>query len=414
MENRKPLPQNLPQFSSGWENKPLGAVAEIVSGATPNTGVSTYWNGSIPWCIPSDITGKSGKYLLATGRTITEAGLASCAANLLPSGTILLCSRATIGEIKIASFPVCTNQGFKSLICRETVCNEFVYYFLLTQKQKLVELATGSTFLEISKRDVESIEISLPPISEQLTIAEMLSDVDSLLEALDALIAKKQKIKTAVMQQLLTGKTRLPGFKDRWTKLNMARNSVLKARIGWQGLTTAEYRKEGKYYLVTGTDFIGGRVDWSSCYYVERSRFIQDANIQLKIGDVLLTKDGTIGKACFVDSLRGPATLNSGIYVIRPRDNSYISKFMFYVLTSRIFDDFLARLQAGSTISHLYQKDFERFTFNAPPPDEQRAIVTVLNDIDLDITSLERKRAKTNSIRLSMIQQIFSLKSHQN
>ncbi len=255
---------------------------------------------------------------------------------------------------------------------------------------------------------LKGVNIILPPLPEQRAITTTLSDVDGLIGALDALIEKKRAIKQAVMQQLLTGKTRLPGFSGEWRELNMARDSVLKARIGWQGLTTAEYLENGDYYLVTGADFDRGRVDWRRCWFVARSRYTQDRNIQLAPGDVLLTKDGTIGKAGFVDSLPKPATLNSGIFVVRPKADAYVPLYMYYVLTSRIFEDFLARLQAGSTISHLYQKDFVDFTFEAPPLPEQRAIAAALSDMDAGIAALERRREKAEQIKQGMMQQLLT------
>ena len=199
-----------------WPRMTLGAVADIKTGATPSTQVPQYWNGTIPWCIPTDITGTPGKYLLTTERTITEEGLNSCGASLLPTGSLLLCSRATVGHVKIAASMVCTNQGFKSLICKDGTSNEFLYYLLLTLKSRIIQRATGSTFLEIAKRDVASIEVLVPPLPEQRAIAEALSDVDDLLSTLEELITKKRGIKQAAMQQLLTDKTRLPGFTGVW------------------------------------------------------------------------------------------------------------------------------------------------------------------------------------------------------
>ena len=169
----------LPGFSGSWGTTTLGEVADIKNGATPSTQIGAYWNGPIPWCTPTDITATPGKYLLTTERSVTEAGLASCAASLLPVGALLLCSRATIGEIKIATSPVCTNQGFKSLVCRDDVSNEFLYYLLLTLKPQMIERAIGSTFLEIGKRDVASIELSVPTYTEQCAIATVLSDMDA-------------------------------------------------------------------------------------------------------------------------------------------------------------------------------------------------------------------------------------------
>jgi len=199
----------LPGFSEKWEVKRLGEVAEIVSGGTPKTGVASYWDGGIKWCTPTDITGTAGKYLSETARTISQAGLDSCSAQLLPAGALLLCSRATIGGLKIAACDVCTNQGFKSLIAREGVSNEYLYYLLLTMKPQLVERAIGSTFLEISKKDTASLEVSLPLFVEETAIATVLSDMDAELTALEQRLAKTRALKQGMMQELLTGRTRL-------------------------------------------------------------------------------------------------------------------------------------------------------------------------------------------------------------
>ncbi len=199
----------LPGFSGAWETTTLGDIAEIYSGATPNTQVSAYWNGRIPWCTPTDITAMPGKYLRATERSVTEEGLVSCSARLLPAGSLLLCSRATIGEIKIAVSPVCTNQGFKSLVCKTDVSNEFLYYLLLTLKPQLIERAIGSTFLEISKSDVASLSLRIPTHTEQHAIAAILSDMDDEITALEHRRYKMRAIKQGMIQQLLTGRVRL-------------------------------------------------------------------------------------------------------------------------------------------------------------------------------------------------------------
>ena len=199
----------LPGFSGEWKMKRIGEVAEIMNGATPSTYVADYWNGTIPWCTPTDITGTPGKYLLKTDRSITAEGLASCGTNLLPVGSLLLCSRATIGEVKIASTQVCTNQGFKSLVCKSGVDNEFLYYVLLTLKQQMIERAIGSTFLEIGKRDIASILLMIPDEPEQHAIATILSDMDAEIAVLERRRDKIKAIKQGMMQQLLTGRIRL-------------------------------------------------------------------------------------------------------------------------------------------------------------------------------------------------------------
>lgn len=192
--------------------------------------------------------------------------------------------------------------------------------------------------------------------------------------------------------------------------INLGTHATLKARIGWQGLTTAEYLDSGSYYLVTGTDFQGGRVNWDTCHYVDKERYDQDPNIQLKNGDVLITKDGTIGKIGYVDDLPGPATLNSGVFVTRPLGKKFDPLFLYYILTSRIFEDFLLKLSAGSTISHLYQKDFVNFEFIIPVIEEQRAIAEALSDVDALIAALDKLIAKKRDIKIATMQQLLTSK----
>ena len=199
----------LPGFDGKWRTASLGQVAQVMSGATPDTTNAAYWDGSVPWCTPTDITSTEGKYLAATKRTITTAGLASCTASLLPVGALLLCTRATIGEVKIATFPVCTNQGFKSLVPKDHVSNEFLYYLLATLKPRFIRLATGSTFGEIGTHDIASIEVPLPPRKEQRAIAGVLADIDSEVGVLRQRLDKTRAVKQGMMQQLLTGRVRL-------------------------------------------------------------------------------------------------------------------------------------------------------------------------------------------------------------
>ena len=191
-----------------------------------------------------------------------------------------------------------------------------------------------------------------------------------------------------------------------WETKNIGKDATLKARIGWQALTTNEYQSTGNYYLVTGTDFNAGDVQWDTCWYVDEWRYKQDLNIQLRIDDVLVTKDGTIGKVGYVDELPKPATLNSGVFVIRPKYNSFVPKYFFYVLTSNLFKEFIRNITAGSTITHLYQKDFVTFNFPVPPKKEQTAIATALSDVDNLIGSLEKLIAKKEAIKTGTMQQL--------
>lgn len=192
-----------------------------------------------------------------------------------------------------------------------------------------------------------------------------------------------------------------------WEIINLNKNFTLKARIGWQGLTVSEYLNLGSYTLVTGTDFKKGYIDWNNVVFVAKERYVQDPNIQLKAGDILVTKDGTIGKVAFISHLQNPATLNSGIFVIRPTKSGITSQYIYYVLMSFYFNDFLSRITAGSTITHLYQKDFIHFNFPLPPLTEQQAIAEALSNADSWIDSLEVLIEKKRLIKQGAIQELL-------
>ena len=202
--------KRLPGFADKWIKRTIGDMACIESGGTPSTTVGSYWNGKISWCTPTDITENRSKYIRNTEKTITKEGVLNSSAKLLPKGTILLCTRATIGESSIATDVITTNQGFKNLVCNDDVYNEFLYYAIQMKKTEMVSLAIGSTFLEISKNALSGILIDLPDNrDEQVAIASVLSDIDEEIELLEQKLAKYRQLKQGMMQQLLTGRIRL-------------------------------------------------------------------------------------------------------------------------------------------------------------------------------------------------------------
>jgi type I restriction enzyme S subunit len=201
----------LPSFHGEWEVKKLSQLADIRSGGTPSTSVPQFWDGDIAWCTPTDITALNGhKYLVETARTITTQGIKSSSAEMIPPHSIVMTSRATIGECAINTVPISTNQGFKNFVPFESTDVGFLYYLLQTQKQGFISLCGGSTFLEIGKTQLSAYEVCLPKTKdEQTAIAEVLSDMDAELWALEQRQEKTRALKQAMMQELLTGKTRL-------------------------------------------------------------------------------------------------------------------------------------------------------------------------------------------------------------
>jgi type I restriction enzyme S subunit len=203
--------RRLPGFSGEWKLIPLGEVANILSGGTPSTLREEYWNGDIYWCTPTDVTALRGnKYLETTGRMITSLGLQNSSAGLIPAKSVIMTSRATIGECAINRVPVTTNQGFKNFVPLENIDVEFLYYLLGTKKNDFISLCGGSTFLEIGKTQLSNFEVRLPVTkAEQVAISTILSDMDTEIAALEEKLAKARLLKQGMMQELLNGRIRL-------------------------------------------------------------------------------------------------------------------------------------------------------------------------------------------------------------
>lgn len=199
--------QQLLSPKEDWGVKKLGEIAKVVGGGTPSTFNPEYWNGDIEWFTPTEVG--YTKYLRSSRRKISKAGLFNSSASILPVGTLLLTSRAGIGDIGILTTEASTNQGFQSLIVNSEIDNEFIYYLMLTKRALLLQNASGSTFLEISPNKVKSIDLAIPSLAEQTRIATILSDMDTEIESLENQLAKARQIKQGMMQALLTGRVRL-------------------------------------------------------------------------------------------------------------------------------------------------------------------------------------------------------------
>ncbi|MDR2284359.1 MAG: restriction endonuclease subunit S [Sphingobacterium sp.] len=182
-----------------WNIRNIGDICEVIGGGTPETNKVEYWNGNIQWFTPTEI---KSNFVSKSERTISELGLKNSSAKLLSKGAILLTTRATIGEASIALEECTTNQGFQSLITREECNNLFIFNWIKMNKYELEKRANGSTFSEISKSEIEKIEIHIPCFEEQTKIANFLSSFDSKIDIETQLLQKLEDQKKFVLQQM--------------------------------------------------------------------------------------------------------------------------------------------------------------------------------------------------------------------
>lgn len=388
-------------YPADWDKKTFSDFIKIKRGASPRP-IDNYITNSpsgINWIKIGDGS-KNSKYITSTAERIIPEGRARSVS--VNAGDFLLSNSMSFGRPYILAIDGCIHDGWLCLSgFDESADSAFLFYLLSSPfvQEQYQSLAAGSGVQNLNKDVANKVLVYLPSLNEQRVIAETLSKFDDMVSSLDSLIDKKHGIREATLNDLITGKSRLDGFTDNWKMVSFDEVITPKARIGWQGLKKDEYLTKGYSYLIGGTDFSNGHIKLDGINYVSKERYDLDLNIQITKDDVLVTKDGTVGKVAIVQNLNHPATLNSGVFVFRTKHGLH-PKFLYRVLSSSVFETFINALSAGSTIKHLYQKDLKRFEFNMPSSvSEQLAISEILDALDNEISTLKAERDKWKQIR---------------
>ena len=201
---------------------------------------------------------------------------------------------------------------------------------------------------------------------------------------------------------------RFKGFTDDWEQRKLSELATMHARIGWQNLRTSEFLNDGDYMLITGTDFDDGRINFSTCHYVEKKRYEQDKHIQISDGSILITKDGTLGKVAYVKGLPKPATLNAGVFNVEIKNEVEMDgKYLFQYLKAPFLMSYVNQKATGGTIKHLNQNILVDFPVVMPKKNEQTKIGQCFEDIDNLITLHQRKYEMLKKIKNSFLEKMF-------
>jgi type I restriction enzyme, S subunit len=332
----------FPEFSGEWNKCTINDLATVVGGGTPDTTVKSYWGGDIQWFTPSEI-GKN-KYVDFSLRTITRDGLDNSSAKLLPLHTILLSSRATVGECSIASNECTTNQGFQSLIAKQ--CNiDFLYYLIQTKKKDLIRNACGSTFLEISANEIRKIKVAVPVQNEQEQIAKLLSLIDERIATQNKIIEKLQSLIKGLAAQLTQSGT--PNI--RLCDCLECHSSTLQENC---------VSVTGSYPVYGATGLIG---------YTNNYAYNGES--------ILIVKDGSgVGSLSYVnDHFSVIGTLN----YLTAKEN-YSILYLYYALMAFNFTPYIT----GMAIPHIYFKDYGKAKLFYPSIEKRIRIASLLHNIE--------------------------------
>ena len=396
------------EYSDVWAKTKLNRIAEIIGGGTPDTKQLSYWNGGINWFSPTEV-GKT-VYLTKSEKTISQLGLQKSSAKLLPAfKTILFTSRAGIGDVGILTEESATNQGFQSLVVNERTDVYFLYSYSNKIKKYALKHSAGSTFLEISGKELGKMDLSIPSLQEQSAIGSLFRTLDDLLSSYKDNLANYQSLKATMLSKMFpkAGQTvpeiRLDGFEGEWKlyELKSRAETITKGTTpkdkNWQGevnyIKTESINRDTGSLIRTASTSLEEHLG-----YLKRSK--------LKEGDVLFSIVGTLGVVGIVDKKDLPANTNQQIAIIRlKRDNAI---FMLNFLKSPRIKSFI---KSDSTIGaqpSLSLWQIEKIKVSLPPSlQEQQAIGSYFSNLDNLINSHQEKIFQLETLKKKLLQDMF-------
>lgn len=384
----------------------LGDVAEIVSGATPKSGVADFWDGDIAWVTPADLSKLEGPYISATPRTLTEEGVRSCSTNVLPVGSVLLSSRAPIGHVAINTVPMATNQGFKSLVPGPGLEAKFLYHWLNSKTEYLQSLGNGATFKELSKRTATQIEIPYPPIEEQRRIAAILDRADALRTKRRQTLTHLDDLTQSIFHALFGD----PGANTH--NYALAEIGTLSSKFSdgpfGSNLKSSHYRSTGIPVVRLQNIGVGQYLDddWA---FISEEHYASLSKHDCMPGDVLI---GTLGdpnlRAC-IQPRSIPIALNKADCIQMRVDPAKASaEWVCWLLN---MPGTLKRANAlirGQTRSRISMGRLRKMEVPVPPLDLQHEFATRVEQVNSQRTAVERAVAAEDELFASLQSRAFS------
>ena len=394
-------------FTDDWEQHKLGEVAEIIGGGTPSTKISNYWNGDINWYTPAEIS--NFIYTRKSKRKISMEGLENSSARLLPVGTVLFTSRAGIGKTAILSKEGTTNQGFQSIVPNKKLLDSYFIFSLTNELKKYGEThGAGSTFIEISGRELAKAPLNLPALKEQKNISLLHRKLDNLISLQQRKLDLLKQLKKGLLQKMFADKgskrpiLRFEGFNDDWEgrKLENSADYIRGSfpqpygNKEWYGGTNA---KPFVQVVDVNTNMRLNKKtkEQISVLAQPKSRFVPSDSI-------VVTLQGSIGRVAITqyDSYVDRTLLIFTKYKVP------VDKYFWAYSIQNIFR--IEKQKApGGTIKTITKRALSSFEVSLPVQEEQKKIGTLLKNIDDIITSQQEEVSKLKKIKKSLLQQMF-------
>ena len=383
-----------------WIECKISDIGTVVGGATPSTRKSeNYEGGNIAWITPKDLSTLSGRYIQRGERNITEVGLKSCSAQLLPQNTVLFSSRAPIGYVAIAANEVCTNQGFKSVVPNESTDPLFLFYLLKYNKDKIEGMGSGTTFKEVSGNTMKNIIVRVPSDKEvQRNIASMLGSIDDKIE-------ENERINNNLYQQVQAIFTNMFVNNSSMTPATIA-DVALNVTDGVHN--TVHDDPTGDYLLLSCKNIKGGSLAISSNKRtINKDTFDKlRRRTRLAKGDVLISSVGTVGELLLLNSEPHNYEFQRSVAIVKPNPQIVSSAYLFASLTYQREE--LINTAHGAVQQCLFISDIAGFPINIPDKEELLHFNSIVNPMFDIITANESENKRLSEMRDSLLPKLMS------
>ncbi|VVB91390.1 Type-1 restriction enzyme MjaXIP specificity protein [uncultured archaeon] len=411
-----------------WEMKKVKWIFKVINGSTPKTGSSEYWDGDITWVTPDDLGQLHSDTIYESARKITESGYKNCGTTLVPAGSLILSTRAPIGHLAIAGTDLCTNQGCRALVFKHSDITRYFYYQLLIAHSELESWGQGSTFRELSKSKLESIELVSTQIEEQRAIALYLDDrtqkIDSLIEKKQKLIELLKEERAAVINQAVTkgldpgapmrdsGVEWLGEVPKHWEVKKIKHISNIISKGTTPSTIGKDVKDSGRIRFLKAENINKNQISFSLGYFIDDETNNILKRSQLKENDILFVIAGaTIGKVAILKIEHLPANTNQAVSFIRLNNFGNVKFTWFWLQSTRINE--LTWLDAvQSAQPNLSMERLGNFNIPYPQLEEQKEIVNFIESetarIDHTITKIEKEIELLQEYRTALISEVVT------
>ncbi len=382
----------------------LGEVCTIVSGSTPKTSVTSYWDGNIKWITPAELN-EDTFYIMDSVRHITEEGKEKTGLSYLPTGTVILSSRAPIGKTAIAGCKMCCNQGFKNLICSDAIYNEYLYFFLKSKTDYLNSLGRGATFKEISKSIVENIEIPLPEVNQQKEIAEKFKKLEQLISLRKQQLAKLDELVKARFVEMF-GDVLLNSMQ--WPEKTLERMADIVSGITKGRKTTETDLQEVPYMAVSNVK--DGYIDWTTVKTILATKQ-EIEQYRLMPDDILMTEGGDpdkVGRGAIIKVPLKNSIHQNHIFRVRLNEQEILPSFFAeYLRHQKAKRYFLGCAKQTTGIASINMRQLRALPTLVPPLSLQKQFAAFVERVDQQKQTVQQSLEKLELMKKALMQEYF-------